>query len=318
MLKIKRDYTTDAGIESRELNWWNSNAEIISKVWEMHEEFSSPIRKNYLKKAKNFLSNGTMCAKVLELGCGSGWVGQSIAGQKLNIIGVDFSESQIKLAKMNAKRRGVDSYCEYRVSGSLSPHMDEIDGIMIHCFLHHLNEIEIEKVLNDLSSLRKGTKIWIYEPAFFSKQRHNEFYLSKTSRICRKVSLDVLTIMSKIYSKYNLLDKTVYEKFLDLCSQAERNGWYLSPKEVPFDVDEFSSHLEKHFHIISHYWGNIYIISWVFESNLLKSRILRKIIAGGIIPFLSLTDNRLSREEKFLEEKIVAPIYAFHIWECIL
>ncbi len=317
--KIRRGYTTDTELDSLELNWWNSNAEIVSKVWEMHEELSNSIRKNYLKKAKSFLSNDTKCARALELGCGSGWVGQSIAGPRLNIIGIDFSENQIKLATANAKRRGLDDYCQYQVSSSFSRYRDGIDGVLIHCFLHHLNEMEIEEILNALSSLRKGTRIWIYEPAFYSKQRHSNMEsLSRSTRICRDVSLSILTFLTRIYSRFDLIDKTTYEEFLELCRQADKNGWYLSPKEIPFDVDEFSSHLKKHFYIKNHYWGNIYIIGWTFESNLLKSKIFRNIIAGTIIPFFSFTDNRLSMEETFLEEAMVAPVYGFHIWECIL
>jgi hypothetical protein len=51
-----------------------------------------------------------MDAHVVELGCGSGWVGQSICGPELRITGTDFSASQIALARENAARKRLGAF----------------------------------------------------------------------------------------------------------------------------------------------------------------------------------------------------------------
>ena len=52
----KRTRRTPVGkeIDDLELDWWNKNADIISKVWEMDSVISWDVRKEYLLRAKSF------------------------------------------------------------------------------------------------------------------------------------------------------------------------------------------------------------------------------------------------------------------------
>ena len=95
-------------------------------------------------------------------------MGRTIAcGSKLNILGTDFSESQIKLAEENANRKGLGAYCKYQVlmADEWLKEFDDVDGVLIDCFLHHLSGKELENLTLTLKrNLGKGKKIWIYEP----------------------------------------------------------------------------------------------------------------------------------------------------------
>ena len=109
-------------------------------------------------------------AHVVELGCGSGWVGQSICGRELRITGTDFSASQIALARENAARKRLDAFTHYQVATSgVWPSLDRAGtGILIHAFLHHLDGAELDAFFDMLHrNVPPGTQIWIYEPAFY-------------------------------------------------------------------------------------------------------------------------------------------------------
>ena len=173
-MKKERSLHTSEELDKLELDWWNRNAEIVSKAWEMHDDVSRTVRKVYLEKARKFFQSDKKKMTILELGCGSGWVGQFIANSNLHIIGTDFSENQIQLAIKNAKKKGLEEYCKYQLTDVFdcinkdSEFFQHIDGVMIHGFLHHLNGQEIETIFYNIKKyLKQGTRLWIYEPAFY-------------------------------------------------------------------------------------------------------------------------------------------------------
>jgi 2-polyprenyl-3-methyl-5-hydroxy-6-metoxy-1,4-benzoquinol methylase len=320
-LKTKRDYNTDQELNYIEHKWWNENAVIVSKVWEMHPEISLTVRKNYLKSAKDFFLKDAHNTVVLELGCGSGWVGQFIAGPDLKIIGTDFSESQIHLAISSAKSKGLENYCDYIVSNSVD--MDEmflkVDGVLIHAFMHHLDGKEIDELLTSLKAkMRKGAKIWIYEPTFYLSTPLKNNKASLLTMFCLNITNRTLSILDKIYDKFNLVDTEIVDEFKSLTESAAKKGWYLSPKEIPFDVDEFSKHLAKYFEVKKNNWATIYSIGWVFKTNLLKNDIVRKILNKTVLPFVCYTDKKLINEIGFLQQRLTPPSYAFHVWYCVI
>ena len=320
--RVVRGYFTSAELDRLEHDWWNSHADIVSQVWEMHDDISWTVRRRYMRKARQFLLDGEDSVVVLELGCGSGWVGQFIAGPYLRVLGTDSSESQIHLAQANASRRGLSAYCEYRVISSYEERVESshsVDGVLIHCFLHHLSGREVEDILAGLRDhLKSGTKVWIYEPAFYPSSRSLHSRLSVVNALCLRVVSSLVRVLSWAYTKFDLVDSSIAQEFSSLTRQAEENGWYLSPKEVPFDVQIFSTQLRNYFEIADTYWGTVYSIGWVYESNILKDSTLRKLINRTIIPCFAFVDARLCREKCFLESRIIPPTYAFHVWECVV
>ncbi len=320
--KIERDFATGAEIDLLESQWWNSNAEIISKVWEMHPDVSRAIRKRYLSRAKRFLKGEGTTVGVLELGCGSGWVGQSIADAELTVLGTDASESQISLARKNAKRKGLERICEYVSSDSLdwTRLPEKVNAVLIHSFLHHLSKSEIDELFERFKgTFGSGTRFWIYEPAFYAtSQRDNTGDAASELPAFSKFVARLMAGLSAQYQKYGLVDKTTREEFMPLVRQADEKGWYLSPKEVPFDMDAFTRHLQEYFRVAGKYWATIDSIGLMFETNLVKNRLLRTVITRSVAPLVSCSDRMVASDPALLKKRLVPPNYALHVWECIL
>lgn len=319
MSKItSRPWNASKEINELEHRWWEENADILARVWEMTDPLSLAIRSNYLQRAKTFFLQGLTQSTVLELGCGSGWVGQFISDQNLRIIGTDFAKSQIEIATANAAKRGVSQWCKYAVQDDkeIPDQIIDVTGVLLHCFLHHLDGSELESLLAKLvEKSRPGTRFFVHEPAFYA---HSNAPVQEDplSSIYYDVAIKLHACVSDSLIKNGLIDAAAKNRFDMLAKQAEQNNWYLSPKEVPFDITEFTNILSKFFHVRSHYWSNIYIIGWVFEINLVTDPNVRKALEGGVVPMLAAFDDFLSRDEGFLRRTMVPPGYAFHVWEC--
>ena len=121
-----------------------------------------------------------------------------------------------------------------------------------------------------------------------------------------------------MYSLFNWIDQGSAQAYLRLAKLAEYNGWYLSPKEIPFDMEEFSGQLNKLFIIENSYWATINLVGAVQQTNLLKNPYIRKFVNNIVLPLFALTDNKLCREADYSRNYLVAPIYGFHVWECII
>ena len=133
-----------------------------------------------------------------------------------------------------------------------------------------------------------------------------------------KIASLLVSFLDRIYSIFNLIDENAFRDISELIREAVENQWYISPKEIPIDIEAFSSRLSEDFDINSQYFATIYLFNYVFKTNLIKNDILRKVINKFFQPFFVFTDNRLAKEEIFLRETIVAPTYAFYVWECVL
>ena len=318
-LRTARAHNETCETNDREKAWWNEHAELIAKVWEMHRDVSWKVRAGYLRRAREFFLRGRGSATVLELGCGSGWVGQFIAGPELRIIGTDFSVSQIALASRNAAARGLGAFCRYTVTDSvkLSGDIKSADGVLIHAFMHHLDSAEIDELLENLSAnLLPGARIWLYEPAFYRATPICTPALRGASRIVLQGAIRLVTWLSSLYRQHALLDEGTLARFLALQNEASERGWYLSPKEIPFDVDEFSVALAGKFKVSQSYWATVYLVGWVFETNLLKHDLLRRIFASLVVPALRFADERIAMADDYLRGGLVAPNHAFRVWEC--
>ena len=320
MLRTSRDITTSPELDALEHAWWNDNAATVSRVWEMEDEVCRAVRSGYLARARALLMRGRPLATVLELGCGSGWVGQQIAGDGLSIVGADFSEAQLELARARARRSGLEAHCRYELCDSRgwTRLLERVDGVIVHCVLHHLSGKEVQEVLEGLRrGLPPGTPVWIYEPAFHVSalppspapvSRTTSFWLSLTGR--------VHAYLGRAYRALGLLDESAAGRLLALTVQAERSGWYLSPKEVPFDRDAFTRELEQHFRTGARWWATVSLVSWAHDTNLLTNWLLRRLAAAIVLPLFRHADALLAREEEHLKSALAAPSYAFHVWEC--
>lgn len=311
---IERPYRAAPEIARLEQQWWDEHAPLVAKVWELHDEVSRIARSRYLRRARHFFVAGRDDAHVVELGCGSGWVGQSICGPGLRITGTDFSASQIALARENAERKRLGAFTHYQVATSgVWPALERAGtGILVHAFLHHLDGAELDAFFDMLHRhVAPGTQIWIYEPAFYPDAPAGN---AANPFACR-TGTAIVAQMSKIYGRLNLIDTDTRDRFATLFARANDAGWHLSPKEVPFQLEAFDRELARHVAVTRSYWATALIIGWVFETNLIRSSALRQLASQTLVRLLAWLDDRLVRDDAFMRRNCTAPNYGFRIWE---
>lgn len=314
---IFRHYVTDPSVDAHEHSWWNENAAVVAKVWEMSADVSWAVRSRYLTRARRFFTEFGK-AHVLELGCGSGWVGQSIAGPSLTVTGTDFSESQIAMARERARRFGIAPYTNYKVvaNGAWPATAAPPTGILVHAFLHHLNGREIDEFFARLiGSVAPGTQLWIYEPAYYAAPPAAPSSIEY--EIIRK-GWDITARASRLYAKLGLVDRETLTSINALSAEAEKNGWVLSPKEVVIEVDWFDSYLRERVHVRDSYWATAFGVGWAAETNLVRNTVLRRLLAWTFVRRLAEIDADVCKDEEMLRNVFVAPSYGFRVWECVV
>ena len=114
-----------------------------------------------------------------------------------------------------------------------------------------------------------------------------------------------------------MVQRRDYDEFLERWGDSERNGWYLSPKEVPLEITDFTARLQSRFRVTATWWATIRIIGWIFEINLITDPALRTFLVETFLPLLVRTDQILAGQETWLRTAMVRPDHAFHVWECV-
>ena len=317
---VERPYRADPEIARLEQEWWDANAPLVAKVWELHDEVSRVARRRYLHEARRFFSaDGGADAHVIELGCGSGWVGQSLCGPQLRITGTDFSASQIALARDNAARKGLGACTHYQVATSgVWPSLDRAPtGVLIHAFLHHLDGAELDAFFSMLhQNVSPGTQIWVYEPAFYSQPPAGQANAAPAPNpAAYRLATTIVSRSSDLYRRLGLVDVDTRDRFSALYARANDLGWHLSPKEVPLDLESFDRDIARHVTVSRSYWATAFLIGWIFETNLIRSPALRMLASQTLVRLLALLDSRIVRDDEFLRATFVAPNYGFRVWE---
>ena len=156
-------------MELAENLWWNENGKIIEKVWVLSDDLNSRYRSAYVSKAADFFKTHKGEARILDLGCGSGWFGRMIANEHMNYVGMDFSSTQIEIA--NQKKEGLknEKYLNYYCVSDIEniPNLEQTTGVVIHAFLHHLYWEDLRALFNKLHLiLPEGCKFFIMEPIY--------------------------------------------------------------------------------------------------------------------------------------------------------
>jgi len=101
-------------------------------------------------------------ARVVEFGCGTGWLGQLLAMRGYSVIGIDISPDAIELAKASAALRGVA--VEYRVADYEDAVPEGTNDVVIfHDALHHA-ESEAAALQSAHAALRPGGLAICIEP----------------------------------------------------------------------------------------------------------------------------------------------------------
>lgn len=320
--KRTRGLVSDPELDARELAWWQANAALMASVWDYDDLLARAVRQDYLDRAKAFLLQG-QSGLVLEPGCGSGGIGRLMAGPDCRVVGLDFSGAMLDLARSQARRSGLDSHTEYldAAVADLDGLLARADGVLIHAFLHHLDQPELERYLERLrTGLRPGARLWIYEPAFYS---HPAAALDQApvgprpeTEARLALARGLLDALGDHFRSRGLLDTATYDALAALFARAGEQGWYLSPKEVPFDIDEFGALLAERFEVRAGFWATVNMYGWVLEPHLITDPELRRQTLETALPVLRRADEAAARDPGHLRATLVRPNHAFHVWEC--
>ncbi len=232
-----RIHVTTPELEAQENQWWEKHSQLIHEIWGLPEALSDAVRGPYLLATLEKLLRELPARplKILELGCGAGWASRHLATTETKLTGIDFSENQIALARQNAKEHKLN--CNYVVGNFLSADQQisfsDCDAVFVHCALHHLSTEELHQVFGLFSKLPKGSKVVLIEPVYLDQGSPLLAWLDKPLRkLSRKLwgSLHVSAPANQILQKQTE----------DLIEESNSKAWFLSPKEVPFTVEELS------------------------------------------------------------------------------
>lgn len=104
----------------------------------------------------NLLKKDNPKAKILDIGCGNGWISIKAAKRGFNVWGVDSSETAIRQAKVKARKEGLKKRTHFRVGSALNLlyQDDFFDALIDRGLFHHIlpenREVYFENILRVL------------------------------------------------------------------------------------------------------------------------------------------------------------------------
>ena len=280
-MRSARLATTSPELDAAEAEWWNRFSPVNERLWGLDDTTAIALRASYLDRAARFLADSG-AERVLDLGCGSGFVSGYLAERGFTVLGLDVSEEQIRLARESARDRGLGDRLSFEVAGieRLRERGERFDGIVTHAFLHHLAADELNELLGDMRALvALGGAAWFLEPVFFPPGGLTGAAWAK--RVERYGSY----LLKRAVSGRGLIDEQPLRAAEDFYAEAERNGYFLSPKEVPFTAREFVDTLGAHFRVERAQWtmaGSYATAQWVtlLRDPKLRERLARTTVAA--------------------------------------
>ena len=318
----ERSQFPDPEIDREEEAWWNEHAEVVEAIWAMEEPVRRAIRTPYLDRARRFFLEGaaTLPIRVLEVGCGSGWVGRMFADRdRLRILGLDLAAEQIRLAKENAARAGLAETCEYRCQNLADFTVNDaqsVSCVFIHAILHHLSWQEIRSVLAQLKALGRGTRIFIYEPVYLADPERAALPDTPAARRARFLALlphRARALFERIFRPRR--DLALVEKVHRLWHDAQRQGRVLSPKEVVFREAEILGALGEIGEVTARYLGNFTTMPMAQYATTLLNPTLQRLFTATVLPLSGWVDRTLFADGQM---PAVTREYVFMGYHCVV
>ena len=205
---------------------------------------------NFIEKLAAHTSPG---ARVLDLGCGAGYLALEIARQGYNVTGIDISASCINVAKKTLDKADISSdfgSLKYqRCSVSELSRFNQFDAVMCSGVLHHLEPLP--ESLNPIHlSMKTGGVILWHEP-------QHQYWTKTEASIVTLIRLILANLNMWHDEKVKGVDSTeklmkmiddVYEEYIYERDPHEKKGQ--SPNDLASDRDYIVSEIEKKFRIL--------------------------------------------------------------------
>src|ERR1700749_1146982 len=190
-----------------EKNWWDKNGDYMSYQWKMTPYLNKIVREELEKDYGNFvLMPGK---KLLDVGCGSGWLANYFAGRGMSVLGIDVSKEQIEAAeklRTGENKERLNFICCDLVNWDCDDLKDEFDVVFVNAFLHHLPLVELELILNKIAFvLKSGGKVYLYEPLEYSGDKKG--IVRFIDSVNNKFIHVLLNILPKAFNLHNTRHK---------------------------------------------------------------------------------------------------------------
>lgn len=313
---FERAQTTHSSIDMLEKKWWNTVGNLIEDVWGMPDDLCFAYRQEYVNRAKKFFLEGKKEAKVLDLGCGTGWFGRIMADENVFYQGIDFSETQISIAQQKAQSSANRNYLSYLHSTQLEniPNIRDFDGVVINAFLHHLCKEELINLFNEIkSTFKQGTKIFIMEPVYPSNKAKKE--KDATSKTLYQSILSTIQTIKQQSLQAGIFNQEKENALLNLINESQVNGFFFSPKEVPFKFQEIENLLSQYTHLKKYHYVGVHDFTFLQTLSFIENTEYRKTILDNLFPFIKKLDNQLLEEGYYFND---LDNYIFTCFECEL
>jgi 2-polyprenyl-3-methyl-5-hydroxy-6-metoxy-1,4-benzoquinol methylase len=217
--------------ELAEKSWWNQYADLEGRIWNYNRFLSWVIRRGYLKEMIKFLYRPG--GRVLDIGCGDGWVSLLLAQKGMHLDGLDLSEAQIELARRRAQVMELDNVTFRCARAANLPKGARYESVIIHATLHHLDQEQRQTLLHQISTmLTPGGRLYMYEPIAA---------LTPQPLIARLLDKGMGSLIRSLKQLTRMLRWTDEDIRL-----AVKDGWTMrSPTEAPLTLSQIESELPQ-------------------------------------------------------------------------
>jgi 2-polyprenyl-3-methyl-5-hydroxy-6-metoxy-1,4-benzoquinol methylase len=314
---FKRPVRSTPDLDSLEELWWNKAGGLVEDIWGMPADVCEAYRNEYAQKAKKFFKQGKDQVRVLDLGCGTGWFGRLIAGDGLFYEGIDFSDTQIAIAKEKSKDFIHKDHLNFEKTTDFTKIKDirEFDGIIINAFLHHLYEDELNGLFSAIkNTFRPGTRIFIMEPVYPTNKPVLSSKAMADDIKCQTISSTINSIKKTaiVAGKYDFMKESAVAA---LIAESNRNGFFFSPKETAFHFEEFNDFISQYCSVKDYYYVGCQDLAFMQMTALVTDKEMRGSMIREVYPIIKQIDIELINNGYFFNED---KNYIFTCFECSL
>lgn len=268
-----------------ELRWWDRFADVMATQWNLTPRMNRAIRTEYERDYEDFLF--TPGGTLLDVGCGTGMRTHALARRGMLVDGIDFSGSQLELARRLAEEHGVRTMEFFQrdiVNDDWSGRHAQYDGMLIHALLHHLTYDELDLVFQRIrAALKPGGRVYLYEPLVTTPRSALAHALFRTVDFCWRVGLGVFLRAGRALG---LFDATI--------ARAMRDGYTgTSPDEHAILFDRLRAAAGTDFEVAVVRPFHEYSIAYAMSIMLLREPVRRPL--EPFAPFVYALDQWLFR-----------------------
>jgi 2-polyprenyl-3-methyl-5-hydroxy-6-metoxy-1,4-benzoquinol methylase len=246
-----------------EKEWWDSHGEYMTYQWRLtpslHTVIRAPLESDYI----NYLLKPG--GRLLDLGCGSGWLSLYFAEQGMSVLGIDVSREQINAANELKEKRNVlsvDFECIDFIEWDIDKFDNAFDSVFVSAFIHHLPMIELEIIFQKIALIVKsGGRVFMYEP--LTAVRSRKLMVKILDKIC---TAGLAILLDKLPNLLGLVSQRHKDEIA-------RGYTMVSPHERPVDIDILKTFCKKDFEISEVKGWHLHSLGFSMQVTALKENV---------------------------------------------